>query len=176
MLQIKWENTQWWRNKTSHLSRWPGKRWSTNHICIDERQNNFPRPQQRMGHLEKTCFANHWRELNRRKALNLARAGFDAYLWPCCSLMHEAALPPALMTQTISDTALKVGESNNLDIMSNPPHTHTHSNPPSQHHQPWHFPWWAGNYCGAHTSGDWRNVKILWSAHLSGDLRRQCIC
>lgn len=48
---------------------------------------------------------------------------FDAYLRPCCSLMHEAALPPALMTTTPpdTDTALKAGESNALEIMRLPP-------------------------------------------------------
>ncbi len=47
---------------------------------------------------------------------------FDAYLRPCCSLMHEAALPPALMTITLpdTDTALKAEESNALEIMRLP--------------------------------------------------------
>lgn len=53
----------------------------------------------------------------------LHRFGFDAYLRPCCSLMHEAALPPALMTATLpdTDTALKAEESNTLEIMRPPP-------------------------------------------------------
>lgn len=41
---------------------------------------------------------------------------FDTYLQLCCSLMHEAALPPAPTTIFFPDTAtaLKVGEWNSL--------------------------------------------------------------
>lgn len=75
-----------------------------------------------------TAMLNGWRTSRSVLILHwplpaVHQFSFDTYLQPCCSLMHEASLPPAPTTTFFPDTAtaLKVGEWNALKEMSPTP-------------------------------------------------------